>query len=206
MKKLNVLDTSGKKTAEVELPAGVFDYPAKGHLVHEAVVGFRANQRRGTAATKTRGLVSGGGRKPWRQKGTGRARAGSTRSPLWRKGGTVFGPLPRDYRQELPKQARRNALRSALADKYAAERLVVYDALELKEPKTKAAAELLRTLKLDSALLVDDRSNRNLFLAMRNLPRVKAVDAGLLNVFDVLNHTWLVFSRRAFAAVMERLK
>ncbi|MDH4197851.1 MAG: 50S ribosomal protein L4, partial [Candidatus Aminicenantes bacterium] len=113
---------------------------------------------------------------------------------------------PRDYRQDLPKEARRNALRSALAEKHAAERLVVYDALELKEPKTKAAAELLRTLKLDSALLVDDHKNRNLFLATRNLPRVKAVDAGSLNVFDVLNHTWLVFSRRAFVAVMERLK
>jgi len=206
MKKLSILDTTGKKTAEVELPGAVFAYPAKGPLVHEAVVSYRANQRQGTAAAKTRGAVSGGGRKPWRQKGTGRARAGSTRSPLWRKGGTVFGPQPRDYRQELPKQARRNALRSALAEKHAAERLVVFDALELKEPKTKVAAELLRTLKLDSALLVDDRRNRNLFLATRNLPKVKAVDAALLNVFDVLNHNWLVFTRRAFTAVMERLK
>jgi large subunit ribosomal protein L4 len=196
MKKLNVLDTTGKKTAEVELPGAVFEYPAKGPLVYEAVVSYRANQRRGTAATKTRGLVSGGGRK-WRRKA--RAELGRRhRSPLWRRQrrfGYAAG-LPR-----LQQAPERPAF--GLADKYAAERLVV-DASN-REPR-RSRCRTTRTLKLDSALLVDDRSNRNLFLAMRNLPRVKAVDAGLLNVFDVLNHTWLVFSRRAFAALMERLK
>ena len=206
MPHLDVKDSSGKTVGLLALPDEVFAAPVKRHVLHEAVRNYRAAAHRGTHDTKNRTEVAGGGKKPWKQKHTGRSRHGSTRSPLWRKGGTVFGPLPRDYRQELPKQARRNALRSALADKYAAERLVVYDALELKEPKTKAAADLLRTLKLRSALFVDDRSNRNLFLATRNIPRVKAVEAGLLNVFDVLNYPWLVFSRRAFAAVMERLK
>lgn len=206
MKKLDVLDITGKKTAEVDLPEAVFSYPAKGHLVYEAVVGYRANQRQGTAATKTRGLVSGGGRKPWRQKGTGRARSGGTRSPLWRKGGTTFGPQPRDYRVELPKQARRNALKSVLADKHAAGRLLVLQAFDLGAPRTKDAAVLLKGLNLDSALLVDGRDNKNLFLSLRNIPGVKAVDASELNTFDVLGHAWLVFSRRAFESVMERLK
>lgn len=206
MAKLQVIDRSGKPSAEVDLPESVFSYPEKGHLVYEAVVGQLANRRQGTAATKTRAAVRGGGKKPWRQKGTGRARVGSTRSPLWRKGGTVFGPQPRDYSVELPKKARRNALRSVLAGKWADKHLLVVDGLEIKEPKTKEALALLKALNLDSALLVDVPGNSNLFLATRNLPAVKAVDIGSLAITDVLAHTWLVFSRRAFETAMERLK
>jgi large subunit ribosomal protein L4 len=206
MGKLQVFDKSGKPAAEMDLPESVFAYPDKGHLVYEAVVNYRANQRQGTAATKTRADVRGGGRKPWRQKGTGRARVGSTRSPLWRKGGTVFGPQPRDYSYELPKKARRNALRSVLSQKLSANQILVLREFDLKEPKTKEAAALLKAFKLDSALLVDSHENTNLFLAVRNLPGVKAIDVRTLNVYDVLNYQWLVFSQRALVSAMERLK
>jgi large subunit ribosomal protein L4 len=206
MGKLQVLDPTGKPAAEVEAPDSIFAYPAKSHLVYEAVVARQANQRQGTVATKTRAMVSGGGKKPWRQKGTGRARVGSTRSPLWKKGGTSFGPQPRDYSTELPKKARRNALRSVLAQKLADEQLLVLSAFELKEAKTREAVALLKSFHLDSALLVDNHENAALFRAVRNLPGVKAVDAGTLNVYDVLAHKWLVFSRRAYEAVLEKLK
>jgi large subunit ribosomal protein L4 len=206
MGKLQVFDRGGNPAAEVVLPDSVFAYPDKGHLVYEAVVNYQANQRQGTAATKTRADVRGGGRKPWRQKGTGRARVGSTRSPLWRKGGTVFGPQPRDYSYELPKKARRNALRSVLSQKLSANQILVLREFDLKEPKTKEAAALLKAFKLDSALLVDSHENTNLFLAVRNLPGVKAIDVRTLNVYDVLNYQWLVFSQRALESAMERLK
>jgi len=206
MGKLHVFDPSGKQAAEVDLPDGVFAYPDKEHLIYEAVVNTRANRRQGTVGTKTRAAVSGGGKKPWRQKGTGRARAGSTRSPLWRKGGTTFGPQPRDYAYAIPKKARRNALRSALSRKLADGQILILSALDLKEPKTREATALLKTFNVDSALIVDSRENTNLFRSVRNLPRVKAVDAAALNVFDVLNHTWLVFSRRALESVTEKLK
>lgn len=206
MAKVQIIDRNGKPSAEMDLPDSVFTYPEKGHLVYEAVVSHLANRRRGTAATKTRAAVSGGGKKPWRQKGTGRARAGSTRSPLWRKGGTVFGPQPRDYSIELPKKARRNALRSVLARKLADKQLLVVEGLEIKEPKTREALALLKTLGLDSALLVDVHENTNLFLSVRNLPKFKVVDVGSLNITDILAHKWLVFSRRAAESAMERLK
>jgi len=206
MGKLQVFDQAGNPANEVELADSVFAYPDKGHLVYEAVINYRANQRQGTAATKTRAEVRGGGRKPWRQKGTGRARAGSTRSPLWRKGGTVFGPQPRDYSYELPKKARRNALRSVLSRKLADSLILVLREFDIKEPKTKEAAALLKAFHINSALLVDSHENTNLFLSVRNLPKVKAVDVRTLNVYDVLNYKWLVFSQRALESAMERLK
>jgi large subunit ribosomal protein L4 len=206
MGKLQVFDRSGNPAAEMELTDSVFAYPEKGHLVYEAVRSYRANQRQGTAATKTRAEVRGGGKKPWRQKGTGRARVGSIRSPLWKKGGTVFGPQPRDYSYELPKKARRNALRSALSRKLADGLILVLSELELKEPKTKEAAALLKAFHLDTALFVDGAENTNLFRAVRNLPRAKAVDVRTLNIYDVLNYKWLVFSQRALESAMERLK
>jgi len=206
MAKLDIIDRSGKTAAHVDLPESVFSKAPNDHLIYEAVINYQANQRQGTAATKTRADVSGGGKKPWRQKGTGRARVGSTRSPLWKKGGTVFGPQPRDYSYELPKKAKRSALRSALAGKLAAGDLVVVSAFEVKAPKTKEAVALLKAFRLDSALLVDLPDNANLYLAVRNLPRVKAVDVSGINIYDVLAHKSLVFSRRAFEAAMERLK
>jgi large subunit ribosomal protein L4 len=206
MAKLDIIDKDGRSAAQVELPDSVLAPAANDHLIYEAVVATRANQRQGTAATKTRADVRGGGKKPWRQKGTGRARVGSTRSPLWKKGGTVFGPAPRDYSIELPKKARRGALRAALAHKLAAGDLIVAADLEVKEPKTKEAAALVKAYKLDSALLVDLAGNANLFRAARNLPRIKAVDVAGLNIYDVLAHKSLVITKRAFEAVLEKLK
>lgn len=206
MNKIQVIDQSGKRVSEMNAPKEVFSYPVKEHLLYEAVVSFRANQRQGTASTKTRADVRGGGRKPWRQKGTGRARAGSIRSPIWRKGGVTFGPKPRSYYYSLPKKAKRNALKSVLSMKLAEKQLLILKTLEIKEPKTKDGAKLLEALKLDSALIVDDQQNKNLFLSLRNIPKIKAVDTNLVNVYDVLNHKWLVFTQKAFESLMEKLK
>jgi large subunit ribosomal protein L4 len=206
MDKVQVIDANGQKTGDIALPAGIFAYPVKEHLLWEAAVNAQANRRRGTVSTKTRGQVSGSTRKPWRQKGTGRARTGGIRSPLWRKGGTSFGPKPRDFSYDLPKQVKQNALRSALSLKAAEKQLLVLDKFELKEPKTKEAARVLDGLKLRSALIIDRAANRNLFQAVRNIPGVKAVDPRGLTAFDVLGHTWLVFTEPAFESLVERLK
>jgi large subunit ribosomal protein L4 len=206
MAKIPILNENGQVAGEFEVPAEFISYPVKQHLLYEAVVEHQAKQRRGTAATKTRAEVSGSNRKPWRQKGTGRARVGSIRSPLWRKGGTVHGPQPRDYKYDIPKQARRNALRSALALRFAEKRLLVLADANLKEPKTKEAVRLLKAFELDSALIVDRAANRNLFIAVRNIPKVKAADVDHLSVFDVLAHKWLVFTQRAFESLIGRIQ
>ena len=206
MDKVQVIDANGQKTKDIALPGGIFAYPVKEHLLWEAAVNAQANRRRGTVSTKTRGEVKGSTRKSWRQKGTGRARTGGIRSPLWRKGGTSFGPKPRDFSYRLPKQTRQNALRSALSLKSAEKQLLVLDKFELKEAKTKEAAKVLAGLKLRSALIIDQSSNRNLFQAVRNIPGVKAVDPRGLTAFDVLRHTWLVFTEPAFQVLVERLK
>ncbi len=206
MAKVKVLSKSGQKIKEISVPKEVFSYTVKEHLVYEAVVNYRSNQRRGTASTKTRNEIRGGGRKPWRQKGTGRARAGSIRSPLWRKGGATFGPKPRDFSYNIPKKAKRNALRSILSMKLAENQLMVVDTLEFNSPKTKEGTEFLSKLKLDSALVVDTHENKNMFLALKNIPRVKPMNYVCLGVYDVLKYKWLVFSQRAFDSLMERLK
>jgi len=205
MSKVQVLNQSGQVAGEIEIPADILSYPVNPHLLYEAVVEHRAKERRGTAATKTRGEVSGSNRKPWRQKGTGRARAGSIRSPLWRKGGTVHGPQPRDYEYEIPKQAKRNALRSALALRFSEDRVRVLAEASFKEPKTKEAAKLMKALAVDSALVVDSAANKNLFIALRNIPKVKAIDANHLSAYDVLVHKWLVFTERALQSVVQRI-
>ncbi len=205
MPKAQVLNASGQTVGEVELPSDIFSYPVKEHLLYESAVQHQANRRRGTAATKTRGEVSGSNRKPWRQKGTGRARVGSIRSPLWRKGGVIHGPKPRDFHYEMPRRARLNALRSALALKCSVERLLVVTDVNLAEAKTKEAVRWLRTLNLGSALIVDRNDNRKLFRAVRNVPRVKAIDASELSSFEVLRHEWLVLTQRALEALARRL-
>ena len=204
--KISVLDSSGRPTREIELPDRVFAYPVKEQLLHATAVNRLANRRRGTAATKTRGEVSGSNRKPWRQKGTGRARVGMIRNPLWRKGGITFGPQPRDYAYELPKKVRVNALRSALALKHKEGAFMIVDEIAFAAPKTKEGANWLKALKVDSALVVDTSANVNLFQALRNIPRIRALDERQVNAFDVLRYKWLVLSRRAFDSLMERLK
>lgn len=203
---VQVLDKSGKKVKELKAPEEIFSFPEKEHLIYEAVINYRANQRRGTASTKTRAKVRGGGRKPWRQKGTGRARAGSTRSPLWRKGGVTFGPTPRDYGYRMPKKAKRNALKSVLSMRLAEKHLLVLDTLDFKEPKTKDGVKLLETLKLESALIVDRHENKNLFLSLRNVPKVEVVDYNQVSIYAILNHKWLVITKKAFESLMEKLK
>ncbi len=206
MQKVQVTDASGNRTKDVSLPEKIFSHPVNEHLIYEAAVNYQANQRQGTASTKVRGEVQGSTRKPWRQKGSGRARAGSIRSPLWRKGGTVFGPQPRDYSYKLPKALKANALKSALSLKNQEKRILVLDSLILAAPKTKEAQKVLAALKLDSAVLVDSRANKNLFLAVRNIPKFKAVDPRLLTAFDVLKHNWLVMTEPALESLVARLQ
>ncbi|HZX11333.1 MAG TPA: 50S ribosomal protein L4 [Acidobacteriota bacterium] len=206
MPKVKVLDQSGKKVKELNAPDEVLSYSANDHLLYEAVVNYRANQRQGTASTKTRSEVRGGGRKPWRQKGTGRARAGSIRSPIWRKGGITFGPRPRSYYYKLPKKSKVNALKYALSQKYKEEQVMVIEDLNFKQPKTKQGVKFLEELGLNSALIVDSHKNKNLILSMRNIPEVKIVDYNQINVYDILSYSHLVFSHQSFDLLMEKLK
>ena len=207
MPELDVRNMNGEKVGTVNLPDEVFAAPVKRHLLHEAVRNYLAGGRRGTHDTKNRTEVAGGGRKPWKQKHTGRARHGSIRSPLWRKGGTVHGPTPRDYSYDLPRQVRRGALRAALSAKLKDERLIVVEGFELPSPKTRELREIIEEkLGLDSkVLIVHDGEGGNLALAARNHPRVKAVRALGINVYDILNHDYLVLSREAAEKVGEVL-
>ncbi len=205
---LPVLSQARERVGEVSVPATVIAGPVREALLHEAVRSQLAGRRAGTAATKTRGLVSGGGKKPWRQKGTGRARAGSIRSPLWAGGGTIFGPQPRDYTYRLPKSARQAALRAALAARHAAGKLLVVDGLSLPAAKTKHMVECLAGLGLaeaPSVLVVLGEADETIVRAARNLPRVKVLRAGGLNVYDVLGHVEIVFTRPALEQVASRL-
>ena len=198
-----VVSQRNEPVGELTLPAVVFGGPVRRHLLYETVKMQLANRRAGTAATKTRAFVRGGGKKPWRQKGTGRARAGSTRSPIWVGGATIFGPQPRDYSYRLPASARKVALRSALASKLKDGKLLVLDRIVLEQPKTKLFAQLLSDLHIDSALVVIPERDETIERAGRNLPRVKVLRAEGLNVYDILRHDRLVLTRDA-AEVLER--
>ncbi len=207
MPKVAVYNIEGEKVGDLELKDEVFGVPVNEALMHQAVVRHLANQRQGTVATKTRAQVSGGGRKPWRQKGTGRARHGSTRSPIWVGGGTTFGPQPRDYRQKLPRKARRAALRSALSGKVAAGELVVVDELRFDQPKTKEMARVVGNLAgADGrALVVTADTDRNVALSARNIPGVGSARASDLSVYEVLRHGKLVATRDAVLKIEEAL-
>ncbi len=206
MIKLKVKDLQNKDVSEIRLPEEIFDYPLKEHLIYEAVKNFRANQRQGTASTKTRGKVAGSGRKPWRQKGTGRARAGSTRSPLWRSGGTTFGPQPRDYSYHMPKKAKRNALKSVLSDKIRHNRIYVIDEFKMKSNKTRDSLSLLNNFDFDKLLIVDKKENQELILATRNIPNIKAIDFTEMNIYDSLDFSYIMFSVDAVNQLVEVLK
>lgn len=198
MPTVTVKNLANKKVGTVELREDVFGVPVNEAVLYEAVRHYLASLRRGTHKTKTRGEVSGGGRKPWRQKGTGRARHGSIRSPLWRHGGTVHGPQPRDYGYHLPRKMLLGALRSALTSKLSAEKLTVVDKLELKTHKTKAWRALLAGLGVDKSLLiVDADGNVNLERASRNLPGVKLVAPPRVHAYDLLAHDRVLFSQAA---------
>ncbi len=207
MAEVEVRNLKNKVIDKLELADEVFNYSASETLVWEAVRAYRAGQRKGTQATKGRSQVRGGGRKPWRQKGTGRARAGSIRSPIWRGGGTTFGPTPRNYTQAFPKKKRRGALKVVLSDKLKNQKLIVVDEFTLESHRTKEFLEVLKTLDLgNKVLVVDDRENRNLYLSSRNVPHVKCVATLSLNVYDLLNCRNLLISKRAILSLQEVLQ
>jgi len=183
----------------------IFGAKTRTHLLHQAVVMQLANRRTGSAATKSKGFVSGGGKKPWRQKGTGRARAGSIRSPIWVGGGTVFGPQPRDYSYRMPRTARREALLSALSLKKRESKLIVVDKLELEQAKTKLMVQALADLKVVSALLVIPQADAKIERSARNLPNVKVLRVDGLNVYDLLRYEHLILTEQALKILQEKL-
>jgi len=191
---------------QLELREDVFGVPLKETLIWEAVRHYMACGRRGTHATKGRGQVSGSTKKPWRQKGTGRARAGQTRSPIWRHGGTVFGPHPRDYSYRFPQKKRAGSLRSALSEKLRQDQIVVVEQLAVELPKTKQFQQILATLQLGGkVLVVDSLENTNAILSSRNLPQVKYVPGSGLNIVDVMNSQRILFSKEAILLLQEVL-
>jgi large subunit ribosomal protein L4 len=202
--KLPLYSAAHEKVGELEVAGGVFGREGDVSLLHEAVRMQLANRRAGTASTKTKGLISGGGRKPWRQKGTGRARAGSTRSPIWRHGGTIFGPQPRDYSYKMPKKAWRAALCIAISDRAKNGKLFVVESLELSEPKTKVAKAALDKLGLKHALIVIGESDAKFHRAARNLAAHKVLAVEGLNVYDVLNYQELVMTTSTAKAIEAR--
>ena len=201
-----VVSQTRSEVATIDLPAGVFGEPLRRALLSDVVRMQTASRRAGTASTKEKGEVRGGGKKPWKQKGTGRARAGSIRSPLWPGGGTVFGPHPRDYSYRLPKSARQAALRSALAQKYREQRLTIVDRIELPELKTKHFVAFLAALEIaDTALVVLDAADERIERAARNLKNVKVLRAEGLNVYDLLRYHQLIVTRAALDAITSRV-
>ncbi|HYL60557.1 MAG TPA: 50S ribosomal protein L4 [Candidatus Acidoferrales bacterium] len=202
--KVPLYSAAHEKVGELEVAGGVFGREGDLSLLHEAVRMQLANRRSGTASTKTKGLISGGGRKPWRQKGTGRARAGSTRSPIWRHGGTVFGPQPRDYSYKMPKKAWRQALCLALSDRAKTGKLFVVESLDLTDAKTKLAKAALDKLGLTHALIVTGDGDEKFFRAARNLAAHKVLAVAGLNVYDVLNYKELVMTSKTAKALEAR--
>ena len=204
MLKTNVYDMSGKLVGEIELSEAIFGVEANQSVVHDVVKNHLANKRQGTQSALTRAEVSGGGRKPWRQKGTGRARQGSTRAPQWTHGGVVFAPKPRDYSYTLNKKTRRLALKSVLSAKVAEENLIVIDSIKMDAPKTKEFAAFLKAVGADcKALVVTAAPDANVVKSGRNIPGCEVTFANLINVYDVVNANKLVVDQAALAKIEE---
>jgi large subunit ribosomal protein L4 len=206
MLKLKVMDINKTDVSEIELDETVFNYPKNEHLVYEAVKNFNANQRQGTHCTKTRKDIKGSNKKLWRQKGTGRSRTSNAKNPIWRSGGTIFGPRPRDYSYSMPKKAKRNALKSVLSDKVRNERLIVLDKFIFENNKTKNTIKFLDTFKVNRTLIVDEKGNENLVLSSRNVAECKVVDFMELNIYDALKYEYIIFSKNAIEGITEKLK
>ena len=199
-----IYDIANKKVGDLELNESIFGVEVNEALLHQAVVMQLASQRLGTHATKTRGLVRGGGRKPWKQKGTGRARSGSTRSPIWVGGGTVFGPAPRSYAFRMPRKQRRLAIMCALSDKVQSGDFVVLDSIDFAAPKTKEMVKMLNDFSVDSkALIITAGEAENVEKSSRNIPAVKAINTNGLNVYDILNHNKLFITKDAITRIEE---
>lgn len=203
MPTVKVHNLKNKEVGSVELSDAVFGVELNEHLIHSAVKNYLQNKRQGTSATKTRGDVRGGGKKPWKQKGTGRARVASIRSPLWKGGGKVHGPQPRDWSSKMPKKMRRGALRSALSERLREENVIIIDDFTIDNSKTKSFIEILTTLGLKEdkkhkkTLIVDSLDNQNLILSSRNIQKVKVINSYGLNVYDLLYHEKLILSKSA---------
>ncbi|MFH0826917.1 MAG: 50S ribosomal protein L4 [Candidatus Omnitrophota bacterium] len=210
---LPIYNTQGQEVDTVKLDAKVFNGTINKAVMHQAVVAYRANQRRGLASTKTRGEVSGGGRKPWRQKGTGRARVGSTRSPLWRHGGVTFGPHPRDFSYRLPDKIKKDALKSSLNAKVKENNLIVLDSITLREPKTKEASRIFSNLKIKTnrkkdrhlLLMLIEKIDKPLRLAIRNIGFLDINLASDTHAYEVLSHRRLIVTKAALRVLSERL-
>lgn len=203
MADVKVYNMSGAEVGTINLNDEIFGIDVNEHAMHLAVVQYLANQRQGTQSAKTRAEVSGGGRKPWRQKGTGRARQGSIRSPQWTGGGVVFAPKPRDYSFKLNKKLKRIALQSALTTKAVENKIIVVDDLTLEAVKTKEMVKVLANIKADNALIVMDGSNKNVMLSARNIPEVKTAAVNTINVYDLLKYNTLVMTKEAVAKIEE---
>jgi len=203
---VDVVNQQNEKIGSLDLNDAVFGGRVKTDLIHESVIRANAAERRGTHATKTRAMVSGSGKKPWRQKGTGRARVGEIRNPLWRKGGTVFGPQPRSYAYQLPKKVEKGALRAALTQKLRDNQVVVVDALSVAEIKTKAAAEMLQRLGVNGkALLVDVKPEERLALSVRNIEGVQLLASNRISARDVMDTRRVVLTKAALEKLQEAL-
>ena len=203
MANVSVYNIEGKEVDTIELNDAVFGVEVNEHLVHMAVVAQLANKRQGTQKAKTRSEVSGGGRKPWRQKGTGHARQGSIRAPQWTGGGIIFAPTPRDYEVKMNKKERRAALKSALTSKVQENKLVVVDSLALAEAKTKEMQKVLTNLKADKALVVTADDDQKVVLSARNIADVQTATVNTINVYDVMKHNTVVVTKDAVASIEE---
>ena len=207
MPQVPVYNSEGKETASFDLPENVFSSELRPHVVHQAVVMYLANQRQGTASTKERGSVSGGGKKPYRQKGTGRARAGSTRSPLWHGGGVVFGPHPRDFTYRVPRQVKLAALTESLKAKQTANDLLCVEELTVPSKKTKDFVKILNVLNIKGKILtILDGAHPDVRLAARNIPYVSLVRSQDVTAYDVLCHKKILITRPAFEKLLQRLQ
>ena len=203
MPNVAIYNISGSKVGTMELSENIFGQEVNVPAMHAYVTAYLANQRQGTQSAKTRAEVSGGGKKPWRQKGTGRARQGSTRSPQWTHGGVVFAPKPRDYRLSLNKKLKRVALKSALSAKVASEKFIVLDSLNLSAPKTKEMVKVLENLKTKNALIITPAVDESVVRASNNIPGVQTTTVGMLNTYDVLKYDTVIATRGAVEKVEE---
>ena len=204
MPKIAMVDMAGKQVGDIELNEAVFGIEPNTHVMHAMVVNYLANQRQGTQSTLTRSEVSGGGKKPWRQKGTGRARQGSTRSPQWTHGGIALGPKPRDYRYSLNRKVRRLAMKSAFSSKVLDNEMIVVDSIAVDEIKTKKIVEMLKALGAEKkALIVLSEKDEAVIKSARNIPGVQTALVGTLNVYDILNHDAFIVSKDAVAKIEE---
>ena len=203
MANVSVYNIEGKEVGTMDLSDDVFGVEVNEHLVHKAVVSQLANKRQGTQKAKTRSEVSGGGRKPWRQKGTGHARQGSTRAPQWTGGGVVFAPVPRDYSVKMNKKEKRAALKSALSSKVEEKKFIVIDEMNFDEIKTKRFQEVLNNLNINKALVVLEDDNKNVEISARNIPDVKTAHTNTINVYDILKYNTVIATKAVVATIEE---